>query len=70
MMTYYSVVIKRAENNWFTVELSQQKDSQVDWYHLTTATCNGLERAQEVAEQMRLARNVTEYAFKVTVHTH
>ena len=67
MMTYYKVEISRAEGNFFNVDIYTQQDWQTDWHMRARRQAHGLDRACEVAEQIRLQYGATEHAFKLVI---
>ena len=70
METYYRCTIARLKprNTNFTVTLEHCHGSG-DWTQCVVKPACSAGHGQEIAEQMRLARNATNYAFAVVVDT-
>jgi hypothetical protein len=65
MDTYYTALISRNGDN-----VSVRLESSVGgskWGHLVTKPAHSIGHGQEIAEQMRLARDASHYSFAVTI---
>lgn len=67
MMTYYKVKISRAEGEFWNVDIYTQYDHEADYRMRSRRQAHGLERAQEIAEQIRLQYKATEFSFKLEI---
>jgi len=64
----YRVKISRIGSN-VAVRLQCSSVTGDDWHHLVTRHCIGFDRAQDIAEQMRLERSIPQHSFSVSVDT-
>ena len=67
MEQYYKATIERVgDTTNFTVKLESARLGG-EWVHHITKPAFSAGHGQEIAEQMRIARNATNYAFSVSV---